>query len=165
LGVLYIQIRHYEDAVEFTWDARKNRLNRRKHRISFETAILVFDDPYQVSIQEREVDGEARWQTIGMVGGVHVLLVAHRRGGAVDPHPLCAKSNPPRTEHLYPRLLSEQKRESEQKGRSRQMSPQGRIANSRQLPPWSTSRSIPPTFLNFRPLPGRTQFAASSIGR
>jgi uncharacterized DUF497 family protein len=80
LGVLYIQIRHYEGAVEFTWDARKNRLNRRKHRISFETAILVFDDPYQVSIQEREVDGEARWQTIGMVGGVHVLLVAHRRG-------------------------------------------------------------------------------------
>ncbi len=74
---MYIQIRHYEGAVEFTWDARKNRLNRRKHRISFETAIRVFDDPNHISIQDREVDGEARWQTIGMVGGVHVLLVAH----------------------------------------------------------------------------------------
>jgi uncharacterized protein len=75
--VLYIQISHYECAVEFSWDARKNRLNRRKHRISFETAILVFDDPNHISIQDREVDGEARWQTIGMVGGAHVLLVAH----------------------------------------------------------------------------------------
>jgi len=63
--------------VEFTWDARKNRVNRQKHRISFETAILVFDDPFHVTAQDREVEGEARWQTIGMVNGVHVLLVAH----------------------------------------------------------------------------------------
>jgi len=67
----------YEDEVEFTWDERKNRANRKKHRISFETATLVFDDPFHISVQDREVDGEARWQTIGMVNGVHVLLVAH----------------------------------------------------------------------------------------
>lgn len=63
--------------MEFTWDERKNRANQKKHRISFKTAVLVFDDPFQVSVQDREVDGEARWQTIGMVRGVHVLLVAH----------------------------------------------------------------------------------------
>ncbi len=63
--------------MEFTWDERKNRANKRKHRISFETAIPVFDDPLHVSRQDREVEGEARWQTIGMVQGVHVLLVAH----------------------------------------------------------------------------------------
>jgi uncharacterized protein len=63
--------------VEFTWDERKNRVNQRKHRISFETAIWVFDDPFQVSWQDREVEGEARCQTIGMVEGVHVLVVAH----------------------------------------------------------------------------------------
>jgi len=28
-------------------------------------------------VQDREVEGELRWQTIGMVGGLHVLLVAH----------------------------------------------------------------------------------------
>lgn len=55
----------------------ENRANRKKHRISFETASLVFDDPFHISVQDREVDGEARWQTIGMVNGVHVLLVAH----------------------------------------------------------------------------------------
>ena len=63
--------------MEFTWDARKDRLNRRKHRISLDTALHVFDDPYHMTTQDREVDGEPRWQTIGMVGAYNVLLVAH----------------------------------------------------------------------------------------
>jgi hypothetical protein len=63
--------------VEFTWDERKNRANKKKHRISFETAIQVFDDPFHVTAQDREVEGESRCQTIGMVNGVQVLLVAH----------------------------------------------------------------------------------------
>jgi len=63
--------------LEFTWDARKDRLNRRKHGISFDTALQVFDDPYHVTTQDREVAGEPRWQTIGMVGAHNVLLVAH----------------------------------------------------------------------------------------
>jgi len=63
--------------LQFTWYERKNRTNRRKHRISFETAALVFDDPYLVSTQDREVEGELRWQTIGMVKGGQILIVAH----------------------------------------------------------------------------------------
>ena len=35
------------------------------------------DDPFHVSTQDREVDAEMRWQTIGMVGGIHILLIAH----------------------------------------------------------------------------------------
>jgi uncharacterized DUF497 family protein len=63
--------------VEFVWDERKNRVNKRKHRVSFDTAVLVFDDPGHLTRQDREVDGELRWQTIGLVNGVHLLLVAH----------------------------------------------------------------------------------------
>lgn len=63
--------------MEFAWEERKNRVNRRRHGISFETAALVFDDPYHLSVQDREVEGEVRWQTIGLVGGLHVLVVAH----------------------------------------------------------------------------------------
>ena len=63
--------------MQFTWDQRKDRVNQRKHGISFATAILVFDDPGHVSVQDREADGEARWQTIGMVSGVRVVVVAH----------------------------------------------------------------------------------------
>lgn len=63
--------------MQFTWDERKNRANRRKHGISFETAALVFDDPYHLSTQDREVEGESRWQTIGMAQGKQILLVVH----------------------------------------------------------------------------------------
>lgn len=63
--------------MQFTWDERKNQSNRQKHGISFETAVLAFDDAQQLSCQDRTVDGEPRWQTLGMVNGIHVLLVAH----------------------------------------------------------------------------------------
>lgn len=63
--------------MQFTWDERKNRANQRKHGISFETAALVFDDPYHVSTQDREVEDEPRWQTIGMIEGIQILVVAH----------------------------------------------------------------------------------------
>jgi uncharacterized DUF497 family protein len=61
------------------WDEAKNRRNIEKHRISFETARLVFDDPYARSAQDRVVDGEERWQTVGMVEGL-IVLVAHTHG-------------------------------------------------------------------------------------
>jgi uncharacterized DUF497 family protein len=63
--------------VRFDWDEKKNRSNFRKHGVLFETAIEVFDDPNCVLEQDREVDGEARWQALGRVGGVLVLIVAH----------------------------------------------------------------------------------------
>jgi uncharacterized DUF497 family protein len=63
--------------VLFEYDEEKSRSNLRKHRVSFETGQLVFDDPMHVTLQDREVDGEERWQTIGRVEGVLILLVAH----------------------------------------------------------------------------------------
>jgi uncharacterized DUF497 family protein len=45
--------------------------------VYFETATLVFDDPDFVMMRDRTVDGEERWQTIGLVEGVLLLLVAH----------------------------------------------------------------------------------------
>ena len=59
------------------WDEAKNRSNLTNHGVSFETAQLVFDDPHHVSMQNRQVGGEDRWQTFGLVGGAVLLLVAH----------------------------------------------------------------------------------------
>jgi len=59
------------------WDENKNLLNQKKHRISFELAQRVFDDPLHLSRQDRMENGERRWQTIGQVGNVALLLVAH----------------------------------------------------------------------------------------
>lgn len=59
------------------WDQSKNRSNRLKHRISFEVATLVFEDPFQINVMDRIENGEERWQTLGMIGNVVLVLVAH----------------------------------------------------------------------------------------
>jgi len=63
--------------MRFEWDQAKNRRNLDKHKISFETAQAVFDDPNLLSLFDRIVDGEERWQTLGLIDGVIVVLVAH----------------------------------------------------------------------------------------
>jgi uncharacterized DUF497 family protein len=61
----------------FSWDERKSRANWRKHGVSFETTTLVFRDPFILFAQDREVDGEPRWQAIGRLNESVLLLVAH----------------------------------------------------------------------------------------
>jgi uncharacterized protein len=61
----------------FEWDQTKAASNLRKHGVSFETAVRVFADPYALVEQDRTENGEERWQTIGNVEGVVMLLVAH----------------------------------------------------------------------------------------
>lgn len=63
--------------MRFEWDEVKNRRNLGKHKISFESATLVFDDPHALSYREREMEGEERWQTLGIVSGSITVLVAH----------------------------------------------------------------------------------------
>ena len=61
--------------MHWTWDDTKSLINRRKHGLGFETAQIVFDDLLAVSRQEPHPD-EERWQTIGMIGNV-IVIVAH----------------------------------------------------------------------------------------
>ncbi|MHB1959937.1 MAG: BrnT family toxin [Acidobacteriaceae bacterium] len=63
--------------MRFTWDPLKDRNNRRKHGISFDTAARVFLDPFHLTRQDRVVEDEARWQTIGRVDGVLLVPVAY----------------------------------------------------------------------------------------
>ena len=63
--------------MRFDWDETKNAINLRKHGVDFNTASLVFDDPLHLPVKDREVDGEVRWQTVGMADGVLLLLVVH----------------------------------------------------------------------------------------
>ena len=66
--------------MRIVWDETKNRANRAKHGISFETARLVFDDPLHVSVPDWSEHDEERWTTIGMVAAVAILLVVHTYG-------------------------------------------------------------------------------------
>ena len=61
----------------FRWDEKKNRSNQRKHGLSFETGMVVFDDPNAVIYPERFVEGEERWHAVGTAGGGAILLVVH----------------------------------------------------------------------------------------
>lgn len=63
--------------IRFEWDAVKATSNLSKHKVSFETATRVFADPFLLTQQDRIENGEQRWQSIGMVDGQLVLLVAH----------------------------------------------------------------------------------------
>ncbi len=63
--------------IRFEWDETKNLSNQRKHGVSFEEASQVFFDPLFVSVKDRVVNGEQRWQTFGEVGGCLLLMVAH----------------------------------------------------------------------------------------
>jgi uncharacterized protein len=65
----------YKVAKRYEWDEKKNRANRAKHGITFKVAAMVFLDPNAVARQDREVDGEQRWQTIGFSGAI--LTVAY----------------------------------------------------------------------------------------
>jgi uncharacterized DUF497 family protein len=61
--------------VRWVWDSDKEAANRSKHGLSFETAVLAFEDPFHASKPDPHMDGD-RWQTIGLVGPV-LLLVVH----------------------------------------------------------------------------------------
>ncbi|MBO1112116.1 BrnT family toxin [Bordetella petrii] len=62
---------------QFEWDAAKAGANLRKHGVSFEVAMRVFADPLALTGLDRVERGEQRWQTLGMVDGYLLLLVAH----------------------------------------------------------------------------------------
>lgn len=61
----------------FEWDPAKAAGNLRKHGVGFEVALRVFADPFALMVEDRIEGGEWRWQTLGVVEGHHLLLVAH----------------------------------------------------------------------------------------
>ena len=68
----------------FEWDPDKAALNLIRHRTSFDTAVRTFADPLALTAQDRIENGEYRWQTLGIVEGHLLLLVAHTLRDAPD---------------------------------------------------------------------------------
>ncbi len=60
--------------MRWTWHQAKNEANLRRHGLSFEAAVLVFDDPLSAT-REDPYPYEQRWRTIGMVGTQVVMAV------------------------------------------------------------------------------------------
>ena len=64
--------------MNFEWDSKKARLNRKKHRVSFEEAATVFGDPLALTFPDPDhSETEQRFITVGMSGAKRVLVIAH----------------------------------------------------------------------------------------
>ncbi|MCY4439914.1 MAG: BrnT family toxin [Deltaproteobacteria bacterium] len=61
----------------FEWDEPKNRVNIRKHGVSFETASRIFDRPILTRHDHRKDYGEARCVSIGELENGALIVVAH----------------------------------------------------------------------------------------
>ena len=71
--------------VTVEWDPVKAEANLKKHRVSFEEASTVFDDPLFITFLdvEHSID-EERYITLGLSRRSRLLLIAHTdREGAI----------------------------------------------------------------------------------
>ena len=68
------------DILKFEWDEEKNKLNKEKHGIDFNTAIHVFDDENRIEIYdiEHSID-EDRYNTIGLVHDMLFVVYTERK--------------------------------------------------------------------------------------
>jgi uncharacterized protein len=68
----------------FEWDQKKNTSNIGKHKISFELAASIFDDPLHLSVLDSKSKDEERWITVGSSVIGKVLVIVHTYKGSDD---------------------------------------------------------------------------------
>ena len=60
------------------WDEHKNRLNKKKHRISFEEAATIFTDPLEIMIDDPDHSYQERcFISIGQSFSQRLLVVSY----------------------------------------------------------------------------------------
>jgi uncharacterized DUF497 family protein len=68
--------------VNFERDPAKARINRRKHRVTFEEAATVYGDALALTYPDPDHSiSEQRFITVGMSSARRVLIVAHAERG------------------------------------------------------------------------------------
>ncbi len=64
--------------VKFEWDEKKNLLNIKKHKISFEKALHVFTDNNALIMKDDDLSyTEERFITLGSIGNQTIVVVVH----------------------------------------------------------------------------------------
>lgn len=62
----------------FSWDINKALTNKKKHKVTFEEATVVFQDQNALSLYDEEHShNEDRWLTLGKCPNLKILLVVH----------------------------------------------------------------------------------------
>ena len=83
--------------MSWIWDENKNDANKQTHKISFEVAQYVFDDP-MLSIDNDPYPDEERFRTIGMVEGILILVVHTLMDGDAETGRIISARKPTRHE-------------------------------------------------------------------
>ncbi len=66
------------DEIRFSWDKDKAGLNKRKHGVSFEEAVTVFNDERARFIHDPDhSEEEERYVLLGMSCSIRLLVVNH----------------------------------------------------------------------------------------
>ncbi|MBI4679618.1 MAG: BrnT family toxin [Elusimicrobia bacterium] len=92
----------------FEWDPKKNRLNQRRHGVSFEDAATAFADDNGRYIPDKDhSNGEERFILLGMSAKLRILIVCYcyRQSESVI-RIISARRAMPRERAQYERFLS-----------------------------------------------------------
>ena len=66
------------ESISFSWDDRKNNINTKKHRVSFEEAQTVFFDENALEFFDPDhSEKEARFLMLGLTCRLRVLVVSY----------------------------------------------------------------------------------------
>ena len=66
--------------MQFEWDDKKAAINLQKHGVSFETAILVFQDEDRIELYDSAHSAdEDRYNTIGLVEDILFVVYTERK--------------------------------------------------------------------------------------
>jgi uncharacterized DUF497 family protein len=63
------------------WDDEKAQTNFAKHKVSFQVAQYVFADPDRLERLDQSDSGEERWQVLGKVGKVLLVIFQEKASG------------------------------------------------------------------------------------
>ena len=66
------------ETIKFSWDEKKSQSNLRKHGISFDEALTVFDDIHaRLILDPDHSEAEERFILLGLSVASHILTVVH----------------------------------------------------------------------------------------
>ena len=69
--------------LRFEWDEEKGKANLKKHRIDFDEAATVFNDPFSITIHDPDHSAdEQRYIDIGSSAAGRVLVVVYTERGS-----------------------------------------------------------------------------------
>ena len=81
--------------LSFEWDEEKAKANLKKHRVDFDEATTVFNDPFSVTIHDPDHSAEEqRYIDIGSSGKDRVLIVVYTERGSKIRIVNCRKAAP-----------------------------------------------------------------------